>query len=158
MARQMQELRKHFVEVNEDRDQIYMERRHNEINTTKCNPHRVRIYSLNEIWKNILARLVELKVLKDPDDTDSEDLEFNESEELEDDFDFNREAINRQGRFLKFKRYRDGRGELVKLISSNDFKLINKMLQLTAANDKRLSKLESWGLPERVEDLQRQNE
>lgn len=50
------------------------------------NPHKVQMFSIEEIWKAVLARLVKLDVLRDPDD-DSEGSD-EDSTDLEEEFDF----------------------------------------------------------------------
>ena len=56
------------------------------LDTKQLNPHRVQIYSIEEIWKAILARLVQLDVLRDPDEEVIE--EDSESSELDEEFNY----------------------------------------------------------------------
>ena len=56
------------------------------LDTKSLNPHRVQIYSIEEIWKAVLNRLVQLDVLNDPDEDAIE--EDSESSELEEEFDY----------------------------------------------------------------------
>lgn len=66
------------------------------------NPHKVQMFSIEEIWKAVLARLVKLDVLRDPDD-DSEGTD-DDSTDLEEEFDFVAKAQKRVGKLLKEKR------------------------------------------------------
>lgn len=53
-------------------------------------PHRVQLFSFQEIWKGVVTRLAELNVLKDPDaKADDEDSmeENHASDASSDDFD-----------------------------------------------------------------------
>ena len=95
--------RSEFIYKMDDQDRLYKVREGpNMLDTRKMNPHKVQMYSLEEIWKAVLARLVKLDVLRDPDD-DSEG-EDNDSTDLEDDFDFVAKAQKRVGKLLKEKR------------------------------------------------------
>ena len=75
-----------FAEMDQQ-DRIFQERVGNAaLETSHINPNRVQIFSLNEIWDCVQARLIELKVMKDPE-VDSFDSD-SDSTEMEDDFDF----------------------------------------------------------------------
>ena len=107
MVKNLQKDRDIYIKRNDELDKILMERKDkHEIDTQKCNPHRVQVYSLNEIWKNMMARLVELKVLRDPDDDSEADEGEIDSSDLEGDFDFIHEGRKRVGRLLKNKRHK----------------------------------------------------
>jgi hypothetical protein len=100
-----------FYKVREGIDQL---------DTKKLNPHRVQMYSIEEIWKAILARLVKLDVLRDPDD-DSEG-EDSDSTDLEDEFDFIPKAEKRVGRLFKAKRNKKGKNPpLIDQMKQNDY-------------------------------------
>lgn len=61
-----------------------------ELNPLKVNPHRVQLFSINEIWKSVQQRLIELDIMKDPD-LDSLASE-SESTDFEEGFDFVQKA------------------------------------------------------------------
>ena len=66
------------------------------------------MYSIEEIWKAVLQRLVKLDVLRDPDeDSEGED---EDSTDLEDDFDFILKAEKRIGKLFKDKRTKKSKG------------------------------------------------
>lgn len=86
----------------------------------------------------MLARLVELKVLRDPDDDviiDSEE----ESSELEGDFDFIHEGKKRVGKLMKNKRYKHQKEKpLIDMMPQNDFLVVNKMLEKSIDHEKHI--------------------
>ena len=68
-------------------DRYFNERKGtDELKITTINPHRVQMFSINEIWKSIQHRLVELKIIKNPE-VDS-DEEGEDSAEVDDNYDF----------------------------------------------------------------------
>lgn len=99
----IQDERSEFVYKLDKNDRIYKVREGTQIlDTRNMNPHKVQMYSIEEIWKAVLARLVKLDVLRDPDD-DSEGSD-EDSTDLEDEFDFVAKAQRRVGKLLKEKR------------------------------------------------------
>ena len=60
------------------------------------------MFSLNEIWKCILARLVELNVLRDPEDDSNASDE--ESDDLGTEFDFVHHGNKRVGKLFNNKK------------------------------------------------------
>lgn len=116
-----------------------------ELDTKLMNPHKVQLFSLNEIWKNILSRLVELNVIKDPDDFDEDSGES--SEELEDEFDFVKYGQLRVGRLLKNKRLKSQKEKaLVDIMPQNDFNVINKMLQKAIEHELHVKKCSEYDI------------
>jgi hypothetical protein len=81
---------------------IYERKGKDQVDTINLNPHRVQMFSIEEIWKAILKRLVDLNVMRDPDDDHYES--DNESTDLDDEFDFVHHGQNRVGRLFKDKR------------------------------------------------------
>ena len=98
------------------------------LDTVKHDAHRVQMFSLEEIWKNIENRLIKLNILIDPlikaqlaaeDGDESDDLNPKK-------IDFEKEAAKRSGYFLAKKHNnRDPREKPLKeLMSKNDFKVL----------------------------------
>jgi predicted nucleotidyltransferase component of viral defense system len=81
------------------------------LDTNSLNPHRVQVYSIEEIWKAILARLVQLSVLRDPNEKFI--TEDSESTELDGEFDFVEKASKRVDKFLMKTRSRKDKGKSV---------------------------------------------
>jgi len=147
--------RKDIIGELDDQDRFWIERRGpEELQPNFINPHRVQIFSFEEIWKGILARLVELKVLRDPDDmveeagddddsTEYEDWEYaNASEEPTDSlgrpkFDFIRAARKRFGKLFRGQpSARKGKSRsLEEQMKRNDFIMINKALLKVAEHE-----------------------
>lgn len=80
-----------------------------------------------EIWKSVLARLVDLNVVNDPDaDSFASDCE---SSDYEEHYDFILQGTKRIGRLLKGKRSSRDQKSLGEQMPRNDLRLINKMLE-----------------------------
>ena len=83
----------------------------------------------------ILARLIELNVLRDPDDLSYGSDE--ESEELKDGFDFLHHAKRRVGRLFKNKRSKQQKEKALRdLMPKNDFAVCNSMLEKVIEHEK----------------------
>jgi hypothetical protein len=72
------------------------------LDTRSLNPHRIQIYSIEEIWKAMLERLIHLEVLRDPDENIAED---SDSDDLEDDFDYIEKVEPKIPKMFSKKRY-----------------------------------------------------
>jgi len=68
------------------------------VDTNNINPHRVQMFSLQEIWNGIMQRLITLGVIKNPE-LESVRTE-SESSDLSEDFDFTHEGLRRVGTFF----------------------------------------------------------
>ena len=99
----------------------------------KVNPHRVQMFSINEIWHCVSRRLGELGVMHDPDEKSQKCID-SDSEQLDDDFDF-REAIESRIDSV-FTGKNMGQVPLTQILKPNDYKLLKRALQITATNDK----------------------
>jgi len=128
--------RAEHIEEADGQDRIVKERKGVEVqDVLKINPHKVQMFSLNEIWKSVLEKLVELNVLQDPD-ADAF-LSDEDSDELKDEFDFVVHGSRRIGRLLKEKRSKQQKEKpLRELMPKNDFAMINKMLQKVVEHEK----------------------
>lgn len=127
----------------EDKDgRIMVERRglDQQFNALKVNPHRVQMFSINEIWRCISQRLVDLEVMKDPDE-DSANSDH-DSTDFEEDFDFLEAAKRRKGNLLRGKKANGSTEQgLYGIMKKNDFLLLNRMLDVIAEHEVRLSKM-----------------
>jgi hypothetical protein len=116
-----------------------------QLDTKQMNPHRVQMYSIEEIWKAVLTRLVKLDVLRDPDD-DSEG-ESEDSTDLEDDFDFIAKAEKRVGNLFKHKRTKKAKGlPLQDQMKQNDYKTVQRMLAKSIEHEKIVLKLKDYDI------------
>ena len=94
----MNQARKNFY-LEEDQDgRVFKENRMQrggkgkpQFDPLKVNPHRVQMFSINEIWHCVSRRLGELGVMHYPDEKSQQCID-SDSDQLDDDFDF-REAI-----------------------------------------------------------------
>ena len=101
------------------------------------------MFSLNEIWKCVLARLVDLNVLRDPD-ADSANTDDDESDELEDNFDFVLHGRERVGKLFNSKRSKDQKERALRdIMPKNDFNVVNRMLCKCIEHEKSFIKLNS---------------
>ena len=115
------------------------------LQTAQINPNRVQIFSLNEIWDCVQRRLIELKVMKDPE-VDSFDSD-SDSTEMEDDFDFVAIAKERMGTLFKGKKKKEANEKSVaELMRRNDLVLMRKAIDKVCEHEfllKRSSQLQS---------------
>ena len=93
------------------------------------------MFSINEIWKCISQRLVEMDVMADPDEGSDEEAEL--SSELENDFDFVEAANKRSGAFFKGSAGKK-KASLASMMKKKDYMLINRMLELVAGHHKQM--------------------
>lgn len=102
------------------------------------------MFSLNEIWKCVLNRLVELNVLKDPDAA-QEFASDDDSTELEEDFDYIYHAKKRVGVLFKNKRSKDDKDKSLRdMMPKNDFTMVQRMLDKTIEHEKVVIKLNEY--------------
>lgn len=67
--RLLEHKKRDFLFEMDQQDRFMRERRgKKERDWQVVNPHRVQMFSLNEVWKCVQQRLVELNVMKDPDE------------------------------------------------------------------------------------------
>jgi hypothetical protein len=93
----------------------------------KINPHRVQLFSINEIWSCVSKRLIELKVMKDPE-IDSADSD-SDSTEMEEDFDFVAVAKERASTLFKGKKKKESNEKSVaELMRRNDLTLMRRAM------------------------------
>ena len=92
------------------------------------------MFSINEIWRCISQRLVDLEVMKDPDE-DSLNSDH-DSTDFEEDFDFLEAAAKRKGNLLRGKKS-NGSTEngLYGIMKKNDYLLLNRMLDVLAEHE-----------------------
>lgn len=110
----------------------------------------MQVFSFEEIWKGVLSRLVELRVLKDPDHISDDDASSDTSEEYsnwddaeEDEFsrpmfDFVGRAKQRFGNILRGQtkqRKRNNHPTVEDQMRPNDFIIINKAILKTAEHE-----------------------
>ena len=87
-------------------------------------PHRVQVFSMHEIWKCVLARLVELKIMRDPDHDSFYSDES--SEEGSKEYDFIKHANKRHGILFKpSKKLKDTDKCLADMMPTKDYTLMN---------------------------------
>lgn len=130
--------RREFIHELDEQDRYLQERKGQDaLNLLKVNPHRVQLFSLNEIWKCVQDRLIELEILQDPDadslasDSDSTDFEEN--------FDFMQKGPERIGKMMYGKKPKDKKQKSLKdLMKQNDILMINGMLQKIIEHERRL--------------------
>lgn len=90
---------------------------------------------MHEIWKCILARLVELKIMRDPDHDSFYSDES--SEEGTKDYDFIRHANKRQGILFKpSKKLKETDKCLADMMPQKDYTLMNQMMMRVADHEK----------------------
>ena len=125
----MSSKRNEFFAEMDEQDRVYQERKGNfMLNIEKINPNRVQIFSLNEIWSCVEKRLIELKVMKDPE-VDSFDSD-SDSTEMEDNFDFVTQAKERVDTLFKGKKKKDPNEKSVaELMKRNDLILMRKAIE-----------------------------
>lgn len=134
-----------FAEMDEQ-ERIYQERIGNfMLQAAKINPNRVQLFSLNEIWDCVQRRLIELKVMKDPEvDSFGSD---SDSTEMDDDFDFVAVAKERMSTLFKGKKKKEGNEKSVAdLMRRNDLVLIRKAMEKLCDHEfllKRSSQLQT---------------
>ena len=106
-----------------------MERRDDfELNPLKVNPHRVQLYSINEIWRCVQGRLIELKIMKDPE-LESENISDGESTDVEDDIDFKQFASERLPELFKGKQNLERHLQSVEnLLKKNDLRFVKTLI------------------------------
>ena len=113
-------------------DRVLQERKEEVIvNPWKINPHRVQMFSINEIWTCVQQRLVELKVMKDPE-ADSQGEE-SDSTDFEEGFSFVEEGAMRVGKLFRPKAGQEK--SLKDQMKKNDWTLLNKLLERAVAHD-----------------------
>ena len=120
--------------------------RHKEL--VDMDPHRIQVFSFEEIWRGVIKRLVALNIMKDPDEAAkirAADLEEVSSDEYEDgdNFNFVKMATARSGRLLAGKIEGPGgiKQSLKDSMRINDFIMLNKMLDMTNDHEQYVRKL-----------------
>lgn len=138
--RLMDHKRHEFLHEMDEQDRIFQERRGKDAhNPMKINPHRVQMFSINEIWNTVSRRLIELNVMKDPDVEDYHS--DSDSDEWEQRWNFVHEGRKRQGKFFVGKKKKDDNVPCLKdLMKKNDILLINRVLEKTIDHDLALHK------------------
>lgn len=110
-------------------------------------PHRIQVFSFEEIWRGVIKRLVALNIMKDPEEAAkirAADLEEVSSDEYEEhNFNFIKSATDRSGRLLAGKIEGPGgiKQSLKDSMRINDFIMLNKMLDLTNEHEQYVRKL-----------------
>lgn len=113
-----------------------------ELDFNKVNPHRVQLFSINEIWKCIKGKLIELNVIRD-----SEVLGItsngDESDEIPDHFDFVRFKNLRLKNLFGERHDQEKHLSCVrKLLKKNDLKFISKLAEQVHLNLNELKRLD----------------
>lgn len=115
----------------------------------------MQLFSINEIWKSVQQRLIELDIMKDPD-LDSLASE-SESSDFEEGFDFLQRAQDRVGKFMHGRKQKDSKVKGLKdLMKPNDVLLMNKMLAKVVEHELKLeeNRLEFQKVGENIGQLQ----
>ena len=133
--------RHYFQHETDKQDRIFQERKGaDQLNTLKINPHRVQMFSINEIWQSMQSRLIQLNVLKDPE-VESFASDEGESTEIEDATDFAQFAPNRIQFLFKGKKNQDkGVKSVEQLLRRNDLHLMKKLVEKVLEHDAQLGK------------------
>jgi hypothetical protein len=121
-----------FLLDMDEQDRVYRERKGKAmLDWQKINPHRVQMFSIQEIWRCVQQRLIELDVMKDPDA--QQVVDDGDSTELEEDFDFVEAARARADTLFKKKKSKESKDKaLGEMMKKNDLKIVNRMLTLAA--------------------------
>ena len=103
----------------------------------KINPHRVQLFSISEIWGSVKERLIELKVMKDPDvesyGSDSD------STEMEDEFDFKARTRERVETLFNAKRGKDkNEKSIAEIMKRNDLRVVRKAFEKVVEHEEAL--------------------
>ena len=95
------------------------------------------MFSINEIWRCVQQRLIELNVMKDPD---VESIgSASDSTEFEDDFDFVKLGAERVGHLFKGKKSKDkDEKSVAEQMRRNDLKVVNRMLEKAIEHEEKL--------------------
>lgn len=114
-------------------------------------PHRIQMFSFEEIWQNVVSRLIELKVMRDPEVVKREKAaaemeQSDSSSDYEEEFNFIGKAREREGRIFAGKvKAGATRTTMKDQMRRNDFALLNRAISLVASHERfnnRLSKLD----------------
>ena len=120
--------RNEFFQEMDEQDRLLQERKGAfMLDAMKINPHRVQLFSINEIWQCISKRLIELRVMKDPEcDSLASD---SDSTEVEEDCDFVQVASERVHSLFKGKKKQDrSEKSVAELMRRNDLKLMKRVV------------------------------
>jgi hypothetical protein len=136
---------RYYVEHDMDeQDRIYQERLgKDELDFKKVNPHRVQLFSINEIWRCLKGKLVELNVIRDMDVL-SVQSEHEESDELPDSYDFLRlKKLRLKNLFSERHDQERHLTSVRKLLKRNDIKFVNSLAEQVCCSKEEIKKLDA---------------
>lgn len=124
-----------FLYNTDKKDKIWQERKgRDELKVTKINPHRVQMFSLNEVWKLVQSRLIALNIMDDPDIASEES--GSDSSEVEDTVDFCNFAESRIAGLFKGKKGKEkGQKSMDQIMKRNDLILMKKIVKKVAEHE-----------------------
>lgn len=129
------------------------------LDAMKINPHRVQLFSINEIWQCVSKRLIELRVMKDPEgDSVASD---SDSTEVEEDCDFVQVASERVHSLFKGKKKQDrSEKSVAELMRRNDLNLMKRVISKVVEHEQLLKRnaIMHTSLKGQIKTLQREKD
>lgn len=134
--------RHYYHHEMDEQDRYFQDRRgSDELQVEHINPHRVQLFSMNEIWKCIKDRLIQINIIRKPEEDFGEQSDASSDAEPDDltlkDL-AKRRLPNLFGNRSSMERHLTG---VANLLKPNDLRLVKEVIWKTAINAETIDKL-----------------